>query len=253
MSAPRTYGWRPPPHGHLGARTRAGAGELAWLPEELSLEHVAPDVTDQGSLGSCTGQASACALAMRLRWQRIGNWLPAALDLYLGGRRLEGTADLDAGALLADVLKHAEREGFAPDALWPYVERVGEFRGPPPGALADVRDRTRLVSWEPLDWHLETLQWELWCGYPVVLGAQVFEAFERVEGDGVVAMPAGRVLGGHAMCAIGYSNARRAFRVQNSWGATWGNRGRCWIPYDYVLNPFFTGELHAVRAVRAAQ
>jgi C1A family cysteine protease len=38
---------------------------------------------------------------------------------------------------------------------------------------------------------------------------------------------------GHAMVAVGYDDAKRAFMVQNSAGQGWGNKGLGWIGYDY--------------------
>lgn len=248
----RSYGWLPPPEAHRGQRSRATVGELLTLPRSVELAHV-PAVTDQGPLGSCTGHAVACAVGARLLAQRVGAWLPSPLDLYLGARAREGTVERDSGALLADVLGHAEHEGLAPDALWPHAERGAEFRGPAPSPLASARPRTRLITHEPLDWDVGTLRWELACGYPVVLGLRTFGAFERVGGDGAIPMPEGPAVGGHAMCAVGYDDGRRALRVQNSWGTSWGAEGRAWLPYAYALNPFWCGELHAVRVVRRAE
>ena len=38
---------------------------------------------------------------------------------------------------------------------------------------------------------------------------------------------------GHAMCVIGYDDARQAFEFLNSWGTTeWGNGGFTWVRYD---------------------
>lgn len=248
----RHYGWLPPPEGHRGARTRATPDELLTLPPAVELAHV-PAVTDQGPLGSCTGHAVACAVGVRLLAQRVGAWLPSPLDLYLGARQLEGTVDRDAGALLADVLRHAEREGIAPDEMWPHAAAGPSFRGPAPPMVTSTRGRTRLVTHAPLDWHIDTLRWELACGYPVVLGVRTFAALDAVGPDGAIPMPEGPAVGGHAMCVVGYDDARRALRVQNSWGTSWGAAGRAWLPYAYALNPFWCGELHAVRVVRRAE
>lgn len=246
----RAYGWLPPPEGHRGARARAPLDELDQLPAHVEIAY-RPPVTDQRHLGSCTGHAVACALTARMAFQSLGSWTPSALDLYLGGRRASGTVDRDAGAKLADVLAHAEFEGFAPDAHWPYAEHIDAFRGPPPPALVAARAHTRLITHEPLDWHLDTIRWELACGYPVVIGVRVFEAFEHVGADApLIPLPAGEPVGGHALCVVGYDNSRDALLIQNSWGTSWGAQGRAWIPYRYVTNPFWCGELHAVRVVR---
>jgi len=35
------------------------------------------------------------------------------------------------------------------------------------------------------------------------------------------------------MLVVGFDDARRAFKVMNSWGTNWGNDGFCWLDYSY--------------------
>jgi C1A family cysteine protease len=44
-------------------------------------------------------------------------------------------------------------------------------------------------------------------------------------------------LGGHAVVIVGYDYNKRTFKVRNSWGADWGDRGYAHFPFDYILNP----------------
>jgi len=37
----------------------------------------------------------------------------------------------------------------------------------------------------------------------------------------------------HAMIAVGYDDAKNAFRIQNSWGRNWGDGGYAWFTYDF--------------------
>src|SRR2546430_14184641 len=65
-------------------------------------------------------------------------------------------------------------------------------------------------------------------GYPFVFGFTVYESFETnaVARTGHVPMPASgeHVLGGHAVCTVGYDIKRRWFICRNSWGTSWGIR-----------------------------
>ena len=72
------------------------------------------------------------------------------------------------------------------------------------------------------------------CGFPIVFGATLYPSFETTGPDGKVPMPkpSEDPLGGHCMTVYGYDDTKAAFWVQNSWGASWGDGGRCWIPYD---------------------
>jgi hypothetical protein len=64
-------------------------------------------------------------------------------------------------------------------------------------------------------------------GYPFVFGFTVYESFEGpdVAQTGVVPMLSldEPVLGGHAVCAVGYDDAQQRFTIRNSWGARVGN------------------------------
>lgn len=244
-------GWLAPPGGHRGSRFSGSAVEMTSLSRGVSLEPLAPLPLDQGRLGSCTGYSAACGIATKLRFQAQTPetaWIPAPLDLYLGGRLREGTQASDAGAVIFDVLKHAEERGVAPWSLW----GDADFRGPAPSEIIAERGKTRLVNWEPLDWDVDTLRWEISCGNPLLVGARVFDNIMSVGRDGLVPMPVGSAIGGHALCVIGYDDDRRALRIQNSWGVEWGDAGRAWLPYDYVTSPAWCGEIHSIRVVRSA-
>lgn len=44
------------------------------------------------------------------------------------------------------------------------------------------------------------------------------------------------------MCAVGYGDAEQVFIIHNPCGADWGDRGYCYMPYDYLLNPSFNAD-----------
>ena len=85
------------------------------------------------------------------------------------------------------------------------------------------------------------------CGHPVAVGLRITEGWWEVAGS--VPSPEGAVVGGHAVLLVGYSVARRAWRVRNSWGAAWGEGGYAWLPFAWTSLPW-CGEAHALRAIR---
>ncbi len=64
---------------------------------------------------------------------------------------------------------------------------------------------------------------------PVIVGTAWYEGMNRPDLDGRVTVDGPRV-GYHAWLIIGYDPGREAFRGLNSWGASWGQLGRFWIP-----------------------
>jgi C1A family cysteine protease len=90
-------------------------------------------------------------------------------------------------------------------------------------------------------------------GYPFVLGFTVYTAFEsaQVAQTGVLNMPASseKVLGGHAVMAVGYDDTAQRFIIRNSWGAGWGMKGYFTMPYAYLLSQNLSSDFWTIRVV----
>ena len=88
-------------------------------------------------------------------------------------------------------------------------------------------------------------------GFPFVFGFTVYESFESpaVAKTGRVPMPSSdeRVLGGHAVVAVGYNDADQRFIVRNSWGTSWGLKGYFLMPYAYLANRDLSDDLWTIR------
>jgi hypothetical protein len=81
---------------------------------------------------------------------------------------------------------------------------------------------------------------QLVSGYPVVIAMNVYQNFDSWRGRrDVYRAPSGGVVGQHAMVVVGYNNDLSAFKVQNSWGSDWGDRGYSYIDYDVFRNIVF--------------
>jgi len=67
----------------------------------------------------------------------------------------------------------------------------------------------------------------------VVLGTAWLSGMFRPDARGFIA-PTGNIVGGHAYLVIGYNRVSGVFRVLNSWGPSWGQRGRAWILGEHL-------------------
>jgi C1A family cysteine protease len=57
------------------------------------------------------------------------------------------------------------------------------------------------------------------------------------------------LLGGHAVLAVGYDDARRAFFIRNSWGASWGDKGYGTMPYQYLAESNLSDDFWTITLV----
>jgi C1A family cysteine protease len=75
-------------------------------------------------------------------------------------------------------------------------------------------------------------------GFPCIFGINDVSIFEKEDVRKVnnKILETGKGKGGHALVAVGYDDSKRAFKVRNSWGSTWGEDGYGWLPYEYLLS-----------------
>lgn len=197
---------------------------------------------DQTQLGGCTAN-QMMALLIDLG---IAPALASRLAQYYWERQREGTTTTDAGATIADTVWVAQNLGFIPETEWPYD--ISKFAvAPTPQMVADAAKNKGLIKSTMLQSDVVTQKSFIYNGdgkfpLPVIYGFAVYNQFESVGKDGNVAMPSGAILGGHANRRRGWSDSHRnldgslgAWRTDNCWGMSWGDGGKCWLPYNYPI------------------
>lgn len=229
------YGWLPdlPDHRDITYSLRRLTRQA--LPRRVDLRGGCSAVENQGALGSCT----ANALVGALEFLEIKDGKPATdlsrLFVYYNERVIEGTVSQDSGAMLRDGIKTLVRQGVCSEKLWPYVIR--RFAVRPGSACYSAAARHRIIAYQRLQTLLDMRNC-LASGYPFVFGFTVYQSFESaaVAKSGRVDLPARgeTVLGGHAVCAVGYDDGAKRFICRNSWGADWGLQGYFSMPYAYL-------------------
>ena len=90
-------------------------------------------------------------------------------------------------------------------------------------------------------------------GFPFIFGFSVYESFESesVAKTGKASLPkkGEKMVGGHAVMAVGYDDSQGRFIVRNSWGSTWGKVGYFTLPYDYLTRDDLSADFWTIRLV----
>jgi hypothetical protein len=63
---------------------------------------------------------------------------------------------------------------------------------------------------------------------PAVLGINWYRGMMNPDAAGLVRV-IGEIAGGHAILCNGYNVTTKLFRLHNSWGASWGIKGECFV------------------------
>lgn len=199
---------------------RLASAAPAALPEKFMQDM--PPVIDQGGVGNCVAQACCYAtravngIAFDPNWlygrrgetdyQGYGWYVRLALKTLLKEGNIPATGQA--------ALEVREVQGYIKKNLLKLLPAAKKYKIEAYAQLGSANEiKTALVN-----------------GMRVVFCTQI--ASFDVDPDGLFRCPTNRY-GGHAMSVWGYDGDR--FRVQNSWGASWGDGGRCWMLAEDVL------------------
>jgi C1A family cysteine protease len=223
------------------------------LPPAVDLRPHCPPVYQQGKLNSCSANAIAAALWYdEIKRGSSRPPAPSRLFIYYNERAREGLTASNAPVSLRDGYQSVAKNGACHEKRWPYREDLST-RKPPPRCYQQAL-AYRVISYYRIRRELEQFKACLAEGYPFTFGISVYESLEsrRVARSGIVPLPARheKHLGGHAMLAVGYQEGRRMFIVRNSWGARWGIRGYCLLPYDFLLHPSLSWDFWTARRLK---
>ncbi len=229
------------------------------LPEKADLRSWCSPIEDQLDLGSCTANAGVGMVEYYER-RAFGKHIDASrLFLYKTTRDLLKSTG-DTGAYLRTTMEAMVLFGLPPESYWPYV--VKDFDKEPGAFLYSFGQNYQALSYYRLDPAgtekaalLKQIRNSLASGLPLMFGFTVYNSYNQATpaNKGAIPYPAkgDRVVGGHAVVAVGYDDALQikngsakatvgALLIRNSWGTGWGDGGYGWLPYEYLLKGLAT-------------
>jgi C1A family cysteine protease len=259
----RGYGWKPDLPDQRDFYYAIPHATAAALPTKTDLRPGCPPVYDQGQLGSCTANAIAGAIEFDQKKQGSPEFTPSRLFIYYNERVMEGTSPaVDGGAQIRDGVKSVASQGACKETSWPYDDTntdpapcpTCKFAQKPSAACYTEAKQYKITAYQRLNSALlNTLKGCLASGYPFIFGFTVYQSFEsqQVAQTGIVPMPgpSEKVVGGHAVLAVGYDDSTSQFIVRNSWKADWGIKGYCMMPYNYLINGQLADDFWTIQTV----
>ena len=227
--------------------------EKLSIPTSIDLRKWCPPIEDQGALGSCTANAGV-GLVEYYERRAFGRHIDASrLFLYKATRNLLHWTG-DTGAFIRTTMAAMVLFGVPPEEYWDYI--IIDFdKEPSSFCYAFAQDYQAIQYFRldppstPRDLLLKRIKSLLVAGLPSMFGFTVFDSIRKTGDDGKIPFPCPkeRILGGHAIVAVGFDDKIKikndncevvttgALLIRNSWGTGWGDKGYGWLPYDYVL------------------
>lgn len=233
------------------------------LPAAVDLRSQDVPIFDQGDLGSCTGQGWAEIMDFIQKKQLLHHvpvgqspeefsqhFTPVSrLFIYYNERVLNNCVNEDSGAQIGDGALAIQRFGICRESIWPYIESAA-FQKPSDACYKEASHH--LISGAYQIASLQDMKQCLYHGYPIVLGIMVYDSFmsDEAASSGVIPMPnraLEQIQGGHCVVCVGYDDNKKHMIMRNSWGASWGDKGYFYLPYDFIQDPNLTDSPFTVR------
>jgi C1A family cysteine protease len=222
--------------------------KLGVLPSKVDLRKFCSPVEQQGALGSCTANALVGNLEFLEMKDKISFNNLSRLFVYYNERVVENTVDFDSGATLRDGIKTLKKWGVCIEKICPYI--IAKFTQKP--SKQDYQDgKNHQIQIYMRITTIDQMKQCLADGFPFVFGFTVYDSFESdaVKKTGKVDLPkpSEKVLGGHAVCCVGYDDKIQRFIVRNSWGNKWGMKGYFTMPYQYLADRNLSDDFWTIR------
>uniref|UniRef100_A0A832H1J1 Peptidase C1 n=1 Tax=Oscillatoriales cyanobacterium SpSt-402 TaxID=2282168 RepID=A0A832H1J1_9CYAN len=214
------------------------------LPPRVDLRKHMTDVEEQVG-NSCVANAFVGAyeyLAKR-DFGESGN--VSRLFVYYNARAQAGYQHEDTGSQMYCAIASLIQHGACCEDIWANDESL--ICVEPDSNAYEHAANFKITEAECIETDLNLWRHTLAEGYPIAFALNTFESFDHAtQNRGRVPMPkqsdnVRETHGWHAMLCVGYSDKDRMFIVRNSWGTDWGDKGYCYIPYDYVMHSDYNG------------
>lgn len=219
------------------------ATSVAHLTSNVSYEYLAGPIRNQQRQGTCVAFATLgivnAVLTKRLFPAQPPQMSEAGLYAMTKLNR-EPSNMQQQGLYVQDALWVLQNLGYVLDKDRPYKDDPLYILEPVPANIVhndhELKGFQRVGGNELGNDALNiAMQLALYEKGPLAIGIEFQLDWEDVDHTGfLTSQPHRGTAGGHEVEVFGYSMTKRAYRIRNSWGTDWADRGWCWLSFDSV-------------------
>lgn len=216
------------------------------LPSSVDLRRDFSSIRNQKHQGACSSFSLVSVIEFFLQRAFKKQTDLSEAFVYYNARELNNKTNEDSGSSFQDIIQSMRDKGVCLEALCPYNPDVYN-KQPSEEAYSDAELR-KITEAKNVRLQVEDIKSALAKGYPVVISIRVFDRFVK-NVSGFVDIPSESELKedeNHAMVVCGYSDSEGYFIVRNSWGIDFGDKGYCYLPYDYFRAPKLVNAAYVV-------
>ncbi|PJZ84514.1 C1 family peptidase [Leptospira harrisiae] len=218
------------------------------LPKAIDLSSQMPPVGNQGRQNSCVAWATGYAIKSYLLKNK--GQAPEYDPPFAGGKGKfvfspafiynQQNGGEDKGLYYYKTMEFLKSNGAAPWSSMPYSDK--DYLTQPSQSSKKEALKYKIKSFSRLNYKNPDEIKRVLAGKNVVMvGMIIDDAFYKLKGSTIYDENGGQSYGGHAMTIVGYDDQKKsksgkkgAFKLQNSWGTNWGDKGFGWVSYSML-------------------
>lgn len=218
------------------------------LPSSIDLSSQMPPVGNQGRQNSCVAWATGYAIKSYLLKNKgqateydppfaggKGNYVFSPAFIYN-----QQNGGEDKGLYYYKTMEFLKSSGVAPWSSMPYTDK--DYLSQPSQSSKKEALKYKIKSFSRLNYKNPDEIKRVLAGKNVVMvGMIIDDAFYKLKGNTIYDENGGQSYGGHAMTIVGYDDNKKsksgkkgAYKLQNSWGTNWGDKGFGWVSYSML-------------------
>jgi hypothetical protein len=213
--------------------SKLSSPSMGELPNKIDLSDNFPKPGNQGTQPSCVGWSVAYGLksyheAIETK-SSPNNFTKIFSPSYIYNQF--APPGCGGGMLIEDALNKLKDEGVSRYVDFPYNEFNCNTK--PTGTVKDKAKNFKISDWGYLNPNdIISIKSQLNNKFPVIIGMNFGTTFRNLGNNQIYRGESGFDTGKHAMVVVGYDDSKRAFKLFNSWGQSWGTNGYGWIDYQ---------------------
>lgn len=146
--------------------------------------------------------------------------------------------DCQKGSYVVDALNLLKNSGSLTWKEMPYF--ANDCTTQPTEVQKQAAVNHKIKSWGRINRTVDAFRKFLYYDTPIIISTRLNESFKSyrntkdIDGQYIWTDASEKNVSYHAMIIVGYDDARKAFKIQNSWGRNWANNGYIWMAYDIL-------------------
>lgn len=200
------------------------------FPDEFELKM--PKVKNQGAVGSCVAHALSTVVEY-FNQKESGKYTQMSTGYIYGNRRM--TLHKGSGMYTKDAVKTVAKYGDVPNKLFPINVETPEAIEKFEAKVEEIESEGYFFKFHEY-FKLKdktAIKTSLMENGPAIMSMKWFDDIKVVNGVMQTEGVTSKNTGGHCMVIYGWDE--NGWKVRNSWGRNWGNKGNVIIPYDVPM------------------